>query len=38
MEPHLSAIAHEGKLAKGADSWDVFVEYGRRFEKLYQAV
>jgi sugar phosphate isomerase/epimerase len=38
MEPHLSAIAHEGRLAKGPDSWDVFVEYGRRFEKLYKAV
>lgn len=35
MEPHLSAIAHEGKLAAGQDSWDLFVEYGRRFEELF---
>lgn len=38
MEPHLSSIAHEGKLASGQDAWDLFVEYGRRFERLHKGL
>ena len=38
IEPHMASIAHEGILATGTNSCDLFVEYGRRFEKLFALV
>jgi sugar phosphate isomerase/epimerase len=34
IEPHLVAVAHEGKDATTENSYDLFIEYGRQFEKL----
>jgi sugar phosphate isomerase/epimerase len=37
IEPHLAAVAHEGKEAAGKNSFDLFVEYGQRFEKMLKS-
>jgi len=36
IEPHIAAVAHEGKQTDGADkSKEIFLKYGRMFEAIY---
>ncbi|MBL8028737.1 MAG: sugar phosphate isomerase/epimerase [Fibrobacteres bacterium] len=34
IEPHLAAVAHEGKAAAGGDSFELYLKYGRSVEQL----